>query len=537
MKKDKVIIKRYNIYSGMKIDIDGISICVDPSKIVQSVLETMAPDIILISHESMDHLDPTQVYYLQKRKNARVYCSIAVAIDLQQYYQGDISFTDNLFVMVPGSVEVYNNIVIKAGLSIHCDYMLPLTFRIDSLKSGISILHCIDSLMSDELIKLSRDCSCAIIPIGIAKGIDERMGLEFCSKLECSVFVPNHFTNQLDLCKELFEEKNLKKNNEVQFIPLEWDEYIELQIQGKYLSTNKIKERRAVEDIIFDLKNRINVEKNIIELISIINLKKGCVYSELLIDLLLMLFITESESVKINIIVVLIMLTQYRGDVLKECMLQEIQKNLFCKPNENQELKCTMLFLLAVQAQQNGTIYWLDEFNHEFNLENEHMTYWLVEYLGRVSISKNADRLKAIDRFCELIQIETVYNSVVVRRKIFWEMLRVVKFLPNQSFRFISCIEKGLTDNNPDVRLLAILCIKHLCRIQFIEDKLLKKMSTLYCDDEDDVREMYATALRDIYAFCKMEVKKQEDNLKHLVDDENYHVRLAAKETIRRIGW
>ena len=112
---EKIIIKRYNIYSGMDINFQNVSICIDPAKITPKDFQSLAPDIILISHESMDHMDPIQVYQLQKKKNCKVYCNIAAAVDLIQYYPQDTEFIDSINVMLPGSGVVCKGIKITGS--------------------------------------------------------------------------------------------------------------------------------------------------------------------------------------------------------------------------------------------------------------------------------------------------------------------------------------------------------------------------------------------------------------------------------------
>lgn len=96
MEKKKVELKRFNIYSCLTIKTNNIEICFDPAKIRGEEIDLINPDYIFISHESMDHMEPAQVYILQKKKNCKIYCSIAAAIDLIQQFPYDSEFIGKL---------------------------------------------------------------------------------------------------------------------------------------------------------------------------------------------------------------------------------------------------------------------------------------------------------------------------------------------------------------------------------------------------------------------------------------------------------
>ncbi|WP_455950086.1 MBL fold metallo-hydrolase [Eubacterium sp.] len=536
----KILVRRYNIYSGLEVKTEEVSICVDPAKIMPDILTQLEPDIILISHESMDHLDPVQVYYLQKKRNAKIFCSIAVAVDLQQYYSGDIDFIDSIQVMLPGSIEIYKNVMIFAEKSLHCDYMLPLIFKMVFKKSKISIIHCIDSLITEKLIGLTNSSSIGIIPLGIAKGIDSDSGIEFMTKLDCSVFIPNHYTNQLERCIEKINELDLEKRLNSKFIPLEWNQYCE--INESDLSKERIdielKEISNIEDIIIKLKSGKNLENNLLNLIHQLNCQKGNIIEKRLLNLLIDIFDKGEKNIKAIVLMIFTIITLYDSFVLEEDVLTKIRKELVLLSNQNRDdLKASILFFLGVYSQQSQRIRFVDEVFENANDKNEYITYWVVECLGRMAVSRDKINRKAVKYLEKIVEKKSIYNSLVVRRKIFWEFMRISKFQPSASSMFIKLYEGGLTDFNPDVRLLAIICIGYLCRTNIdIEKDLLDKMSNLFRDEEDDVRETYAYVIKYVYAYYPNEVKTYKDKILALTKDINIHVKIAAKETMKKIG-
>ena len=226
MNESKTQLRRYNIYSCLTIRTANLEICFDPAKIRDEDLEKINPDYIFISHESMDHMDPTQVYILQKKKNCKIYCSIASAVDLIQQFPYDTEFIGKINALVPGCTITNKDLIIETQKSLHCDYMLPLVYKISIKKDKISVLHCFDSFISDKIIDLSKDTSMAIVPIGIAKGVSINSGIEFLEKLESKKFMTNHFKSHEDL-------ENFKGliNNDNRFIYMNWDESTEVNLE------------------------------------------------------------------------------------------------------------------------------------------------------------------------------------------------------------------------------------------------------------------------------------------------------------------
>ena len=139
MNKTKIHIRRYNIYSCLTIKTENMEICFDPAKIRDEDLKKINPDYIFISHESMDHMEPTQVYILQKKKNCKIYCSIASAVDLVQQFPYDTEFIGKINPLVSGCKVTNEDLMIETEKSLHCDYMLPLVYKITFKKDKISL--------------------------------------------------------------------------------------------------------------------------------------------------------------------------------------------------------------------------------------------------------------------------------------------------------------------------------------------------------------------------------------------------------------
>ena len=163
------------------------------------------------------------------------------------------------------------------------------------------------------------------------------------------------------------------------------------------------------------------------------------------------------------------------------------------------------------------------------SIEKEHNEYWVVEYLGRCLVSQKKSPKNIEEKLLKIISVPEIYNSVVVRRKIFWELHRIMKVIPTLTKDFVNIFEDGLTDSNPDVELLATLCFGLANNIQKLTRQQLDKMFDLLKDDEDDVRETAVKIARGLNH--KDYIKENKEKLLELINDNNCHVCHQAELT------
>lgn len=492
-------IKRYNIYSCMSIDINQKQLCFDPAKIRACDINNLNPDYIFISHESMDHMDPAQVYTLQKRKNCPIFCSFAAAVDLMQFFPYDSELLHNIHVMLPGSRMTYDNLVIETEKSIHCDYMFPVVFKISLINENISILHCFDTLISEGIINFSNGTDLAIIPIGIAKGVSSSTGIEFVEKLHSKKFLTNHLKTSQDLKK--FE--NVYHSKKPCYF-IDWNESCEVCFE----TANDYKS--------------YTVQDNVLSIISNFNSSKFSLYS----DSMFKSYKDLNTKDKTNLIVLYTLVAIFDSKLIKKDIINEIVHDLSLSTNENNNIGTVILLFLSVYSQQHATTVITP--NHIVKLVNkssEHLTYWVVQYFGRCIVA-DKDNPDILTAFLDVIDIPDIYNSVIVRRQIFWEFLRVMKTIPSATMHFSKYFDDGLEDSNPDVRLLALLCFSLADRFTAITDSQLDKIFELLKDDEDDVRETAVKVARSLTNTTY--ILKHKEQLFALLDDANCHVKHEA---------
>lgn len=514
---ENIKIKRFNIYSCLSIECGGIQICFDPSKIQFEDLNKINPDAIFISHESMDHMDPCQVYLLQKRKNCPIFCSIACSIDLIQYFFYDNEFVNSINTVLPGSAFVRNNFFIETCKSIHCDYMFPLVFKVTFIKNNISIVHCFDTLLSDEIINFSRNTSLGIIPVGIAKGISSKTGFEFIQKMHSLKFVTNHFKSE----QELNDLKQIVKNKK-DCVFLDWNK--EEIIQVDECPSITLKENYSVDVLNSKSLRQIVHNFNII--------KTKLLSNKEFLDKLIDKYAHSNTSDKIIILVIFILISFVDSQLIKKSLIDKIKMDLLKKVDlQHNNLHTVILLFLGVYSQQSGEILLIDEVISLVSYNNEHITYWVVEYLGRCATSNKILCSNTIEKFLKIINTDSIYNSILIRRKIFWEIYRILKIMPSFSCKFIKILEKGLDDINPDVRLLSVLCFSLVDKICELKIFHIDAIFKLLLDEEDDVREISVKIIRNLYN--KEYILSKKENILLLLNDSNCHVKNEAEITCK----
>lgn len=522
----KITITRFNIYSCLTLQHNDLQLCFDPAKIRDLDIYKISPDVILIFHESMDHMDASQVYTLHKKKKCRIFCSIACAIDLIQAFPHDYEFINNITALLPGSKLKYNNMIIETRKSIHCDYMLSLVFKVTFTDSKISVLHCFDSLISDEIIDFSKDTSLTIIPIGIAKGVSANSGLEFIQKLDSHKFVTNHLKSSADI--DIFR-RLVKDDHSCVF--LDWNEESDISI-------DKVDINESISE--FELKNIIDIPNSIDTsslmwiMCNINSIRTELINNKKVLDTLFSKYESANNSEKIILLSIFISISLLDSNLISSSLVEKIENDLLKDvSSDNNSLHTVILLFLGVYAQQSGKIYGIDKTLKLVDSKNEHVTYWVTEFLGRCIVSQKTSYKNLVDEFLKIISVPSIYNSVVVRRKIFWELYRIMRVIPLCTENFVNIFEDGLTDSNPDVELLATLCFGLANRVYRLNSTQLEKIFNLLKNPEDDVRE---TAVKIIRGLDNKEyIISNKEKLFSLLEDSNCHVRHDNKKYCKRV--
>ena len=155
--------------------------------------------------------------------------------------------------------------------------------------------------------------------------------------------------------------------------------------------------------------------------------------------------------------------------------------------------------------------------------ERLYIDYWVLEAWGRAA--RNPALGETVIRLLEDVSASNLGDSVAVRRKLSWEVYRLVE--GGYSWPGLNAfLEKGLDDTNPDVRLLTY---KTLVQCYSAVPSGPAILSAGLADEHEDVREWALRA--HICLFNVLETANRSElsaSLPALLMHPNYHIRGKA---------
>lgn len=177
-------IRRLNQYSCVLMEQNGTRLLADPAKLSTNDVPTIIPDILLVSHESMDHLDIDAVAYWASIKPLHVFASAGAWLVLKR---SRIAFAE-LQMAVPGHSASCLRWRMSFGRSNHGYYLEPIIALIE-LPCGARVMHAFDS----EVCRFGRgDYDVGIFPAGIAPGVSVSTFIEWTQQVLPRFAVSNH---------------------------------------------------------------------------------------------------------------------------------------------------------------------------------------------------------------------------------------------------------------------------------------------------------------------------------------------------------
>lgn len=173
--------------AGVLVKTTQHTIAIDPSNLLttDSINEMKSLDLILITHEHMDHFNPESTVEIHEKTGAPVVVSAGVYPSLQ----GKIA-DDKLIQMLPNDLDVINGITVKAIPAKH-PADRPVMYLINM--NDLSIFHGSDSGFVDELNKVNSEVHLAFVPVGGASPTaSPEDALKMVKALKPYVSVPVH---------------------------------------------------------------------------------------------------------------------------------------------------------------------------------------------------------------------------------------------------------------------------------------------------------------------------------------------------------
>lgn len=498
---------RLNIYSGLYLEYRRARVLIDPSKILSSVATALAPDLILVSHESMDHFDAELCLKLLEKEKTYLIGSWGVIIALTSQLPADDPKWSRIYPGIPGTSFKFGDLVINIEESLHCEYAVPILFEIQDRSTGFRILDAVDSEITSRMTngEISPRPDIFVVPLGIALAANAAEAWKMVELLRPQLIFANHYTDQQDEFIALAG----KQYREDKLVILKWYEGVTLAgPDPKFEATPEVSLRDSsiypdLAGLPVEWINEPPSEKAILA-------KLGEAI--------------EPEST--STILYFLAWNSLLGEGTTESLnaLEKVRDRCLTASDE----RLTAAFLLAFGATASAVDPTvspaLAPLRRSLTPENAYIGYWVLESWGRASKNQQI-KSQAIGLFEETIADEQLFAVVGIRRKLMWEAHRMVEF--GYTWPGLSTILlNSHTDQNPDVRLLAYK-IFPLCH-QVLKDKGAFLADGLG-DNHEDVLEWAVIA--HIELFDLLGPKEREyvrSKLPEILMHCNYHVRDKA---------
>ncbi len=193
-RKGEVSFAWFNRYAGVMIRTPSKTLIVDPTDVDPRAFATA--DVVLITHEHYDHLDPAIVRDVQSRTKCTVIADITSAKRLKK-------------VVEPGKLRE-----VKAGDEVELDGIrilikgcnhpaaTPVTFLIVS-EDGVKVYHTADSLPFPEMKRIGEEDKpdVTFCTVGIAPRASPSAGVEIAKLTKPKVAIPYHTDVKGDLSR------------------------------------------------------------------------------------------------------------------------------------------------------------------------------------------------------------------------------------------------------------------------------------------------------------------------------------------------
>ncbi len=201
--------------AGYKIDTDGVTLLIDPyfsdsaapvachrKQDVDPSVWDIDPDIILITHDHIDHNDKeTLVKFINESTERTVLSPFSVRKKLLDY-----TGKHNLVEVSCGVAWTHGNTVIKTVSARHSDHY-AVGFIIES--EGKRLYHTGDTLYCPDMLSQIKAVDAIILPInGRGNNMNCADAAKFASDVEAKLAIPMHFGMLDDIDPNIFKYKN-----------------------------------------------------------------------------------------------------------------------------------------------------------------------------------------------------------------------------------------------------------------------------------------------------------------------------------------
>lgn len=424
---------RLNIYSGLYLEWARCRVLIDPAKVPLQAAPHLHPDLILVSHESMDHFDASQCARLLEDPHRHLIGSWAVVLAFADHLSPDDVRWARILPGIPGHCYQVGDLAIAVHRSIHCEYAAPLIFEITDATSGFRLVDAIDTAITPEMqtgaVRPRPDL--LIAPAGIALGVSPETAWEMTRLLDPRIVIASHLTRERAQFVALASDR--PSSTEQVFAP-EWHEAVILDAGDPHVPS--------------PAQVRVTATSRALESITAIT------DATAIPSLLDLLDTTSDRDVLVHgLYAVSCALRCGHPTSRVNVVLRSLRERVLAAEDEPLLAAWLLAWGVCLRASEDAAAADLDDVAHLLSPQRAYVGYWVLECWGRAGGNPRlADSSRA--RLAAVAADAALWNTVGLRRKVMWEVERLVR--SNTSWPGLpALLRHALSDANPDVRLLA----------------------------------------------------------------------------------
>ena len=181
---EALVVRRLNQYSSLLVQERNTCLLTDPAKLLAADAAELSPDTVVISHESMDHLDTATLARWAERRPFRLYASAGSYVTIKRASVARI----DLHLVIPGTTVNALGWTLSFGRSVHGHYLEPILARIIT-PTGVAVLHAFDS---EPYPLQAGSVDVGIFPAGIAPGFSAKTFAQWEGAIRPRFALSNH---------------------------------------------------------------------------------------------------------------------------------------------------------------------------------------------------------------------------------------------------------------------------------------------------------------------------------------------------------
>jgi L-ascorbate metabolism protein UlaG (beta-lactamase superfamily) len=510
---------RLNIYSALYIEFARTRVLVDPSYVLPEVAQELCPDLILVSHESMDHFDAKLCLSLLSRPETVFIGSWGVMAALAGELAPDDSLWHRIHVGIPGAVFELGDLVVRIEEAQHCEYAVPIFFDLADANTGFRILNAIDSEITPAMENggIAAAPDIFVVPLGIAWAASPSKAWQMVKLLRPRAVFASHFTKEAD---EFHTLARARYGDEQRLIVPDW-------YRGVTLAGPNPAFRSQPMVWMTDPAAYPGLEKLLPAGIYHLPTQEGIILEQLTADV--------ANARSLSTALYFLACAALRGCVtLRTVDVLQQMRNWVLSRDDERLIAAYLLALGATAGAVSGAEKKIDlaYLKTLMSQDRSYLDYWILEAWGRAARGP-AFRDCVIELLEEVAASKSLSEVVGVRRKLSWEIYHLLEtgcLWPGLA----AMLEKARADSNPDVRLLTY---KTLAQCYAAVPSGPALLSAGLVDEHEDVLDW---ALRvHIQLFDALEPANRRDlstRLPALLAHSNYHVRQKASALAELCG-